>query len=57
MGGAVHTEQVIPRCMVYVANPLFFLVVLCQSRLGGGWSVPLESFEGVCGKLSAFFCV
>lgn len=54
MGGAAHIEQVISRCGVYIAN-LFFLVVCCQSCLGGGWSVPLENFEGVWGKLSAFF--
>lgn len=55
MGSGAHTEQVIPRSIVYVANLLFFLVVYCQSHLGGGWSVPVENFEGVWGKLSAFF--
>lgn len=51
MGSAAYIEQVIPRPTVYIANLLFFLVVCCQSHLGGGWSEPLESFEGVCGKL------
>lgn len=35
MGSGAHIEQVIPRRMVYVANLLFFLVVYCQSHLGG----------------------
>lgn len=54
MGSAAYIEQVIPRPTVYIANLLFFLVVCCQSHLGGGWSEPLESFEGVCGE-TAFF--
>lgn len=55
IGGVAHTENIIPWCTQYIANLLFFLVVCCQSCLGGGWSVPLEIFEGVWGKLSAFF--
>lgn len=54
-GCAAHIEQVIPWHMVYIASLLFFLVVCCQNHLGGGCSVPLENFEGVGGKLSAFF--
>lgn len=51
MGSAAYIERVIPRPTVYIANLLFFLVVCCPNHLGGGWSEPLENFQGVCGKL------